>query len=206
MSRTRFDNLDQTKRQKLMDSAADEFAAKGFEAASLNRILERSGMSKSSLYYYFDDKADLFSTLVERSMALLFRQVGRFDVEALTKETYWSECEAFYARCLAIADSDAWYVKLGRMFYQLRADPKKGAPTQRTFDLARGWLGTLLARGQALGAVRTDLPASLLIDCAMGMGEALDRWVVENWSTLDDEAKARMPREHIDLFRRLLAP
>ena len=189
-----------------MDSAADEFAAKGFEAASLNRILERSGMSKSSLYYYFDDKADLFSTLVERSMALLFRQVGHFDVEGLTQETYWSECEAFYARCLAIAGSDAWYVKLGRMFYQLRADPKKGAPTQRTFDMARRWLGLLLARGQALGAVRTDLPTNLLIDCAMGMGEALDRWVVENWSALDDEAKARMPREHIDLFRRLLAP
>ena len=69
MSRSRFENLEPDKQQRLIDSAAEEFAAKGYDAASLNRILELAGMSKSSLYYYFDDKADLFTTLVDRSLA-----------------------------------------------------------------------------------------------------------------------------------------
>lgn len=206
MSRPRFDNLDPSKRQKLMDTAAEEFAAKGYDAASLNRILERSGMSKSSLYYYFDDKADLFTTLVDRSIALLFRQVGHFDLQELTRETYWSGCEDLYGRAIAVASSDAWYVKLGRMFYKLRADPRQAAPTQRTVDLAKGWLARLILRGQELGAVRADMPITLLVECAMGMGEALDRWVVENWETLDGEARQGMAKAHIDLFRRLLAP
>jgi AcrR family transcriptional regulator len=206
MSRPRFENLDAERQQRLFDSAAEEFAARGYDAASLNRILERSGMSKSSLYYYFDDKADLFTTLVERSIAFLFKEMGGFDPDKLTAETYWSECEAFYRRCIVLMNRNAWYVKLGRMFYRLRGDPKEGAPTQRMFDAARRWIGLILARGCALGVVRADLPSSLLIDCAMGVGEALDRWVVAHWDELDEAARLRMASEHIDLFRRLLHP
>lgn len=206
MTRPRFDNLDHAKRDKLLSSAAEEFSAKGYDGASLNQILERSGMSKSSLYYYFDDKADLFTTLVEQAVAFLFRQVGHFDLQELTKETFWSECEALYARAIAFAGSDAWYVKLGRMFYKLRSDPKKGAPTQRMFDMARGWVSALLARGQDVGAVRTDLPTSLLVDCAMALTEALDRWGVEHWDQLTAEERQGMAKDHIDLFRRLLGP
>src|SRR5215469_14575411 len=50
VSRRRFENLDADRQQRLFDSAAEEFGARGYDAASLNRILERSGMSKSSLY------------------------------------------------------------------------------------------------------------------------------------------------------------
>lgn len=206
MVRSRFENLEPDRQHKLMESAAEEFSAKGYDAASLNRILERSGMSKSSLYYYFDDKADLFTTLVQRSMAVLFRKVGAFDVDALTVETYWSECEALYSRCIDIVSGDAWYIRLGRMFYRLRGSGKPGASTDRMFDVARGWLDALLARGQALGVVRTDMPRPLLTDCAMGVGEALDRWVVAHWDDLDNEARHRMAGEHIELFRRLLSP
>jgi AcrR family transcriptional regulator len=204
MARPRFENLDEDRQQKLLDSAAEEFASKGYDAASLNRILERSGMSKSSLYYYFDDKADLFTTLMERSLAFLFREIGGFDLERLTKENFWGECETFTRRCIELMSKDAWYVKLGRTFYRLRGNPKEGAPTARTFNAARRWIGALLARGQSLGVIRNDLPAPLLIDCTMGMGEAVDRWTVAHWDELDDTARLRLAPEMIDLFRRLL--
>jgi len=87
MSRARFDNLEPEKQNRLFDSAAEEFADHGYEGASLNRILERSGMSKSSLYYYFDDKADLFVSLTERSMAYLLKEIGGLDAAALTGDT-----------------------------------------------------------------------------------------------------------------------
>lgn len=206
MSRPRFENLDQERQQRLFDSAAEEFSARGYDGASLNRILEKSRMSKSSLYYYFDDKADLFTTLVERSIAFLFKAVGGLDVEALTAETYWSELEALFRRAVAVMNGDAWYLKLGRMFYRLRGEAKTADPTDRAFQVAARWLGALIARGQALGVVRTDLPDSLLVDAAMGLGEALDRWIIAHWDELDEAARLRLAGEQIDLFRRLLAP
>ena len=206
MSRRRFQNLDPERQQRLLDSAAEEFGAKGYDAASLNRILEHSGMSKSSLYYYFDDKADLFTTLVERSIAFLFKELGGFDPEKLTAETFWSEFEELYRRAVLLMNKTTWYVKLGRMFYRLRGDPKTTGQTGRTFEAARRWVGTIIARGQELGVVRTDLPASLLIDAGMGLGEAIDRWVVAHWDELGEEERLQMAGEHIDLFRRLLSP
>ena len=37
----------------------------GFEQASYNRIIERAGLSKGAMYYYFDDKLDLYVTVLE---------------------------------------------------------------------------------------------------------------------------------------------
>jgi AcrR family transcriptional regulator len=162
-------------------------------------------MSKSSLYYYFDDKADLFTTLIERSMAVLFREIGGFDPEALTAETFWRTFEEFYRRAIVIVGNNAWLVQFGGMFYRLRGDPRKGSATGRVFQAARNWVTIIIERGQALGVVRTDLPQSLLIDSTMSLLESFDRWVVSHWSELAADEKDSMPRTHIALFRRLLS-
>ena len=149
MSRRRFENLDPDRQQRLLESAAEEFDEKGYDGASLNRIIERSGMSKSSLYYYFDDKADLFTTLLERSMTFILKEIGGFDVGKLTAETYWSELEALGRRAMQVVARNSWLLHLGRVFYRVRGGPKSGPATGRVFDAARLWIGGLVSRGQA---------------------------------------------------------
>jgi len=95
-------------------------------------------------------------------------------------------------------------VTFGRMFCRLCGDPEKAAPTGRIYQGARRWLGQLILRGQELGVVRTDLPDSLLIDSAMGLGEALDRWVVAHWDDYTPEERIDMAHQHMGLFRGLL--
>lgn len=205
MSRRRFEKLDPERQTRLFKSAAEEFAAQGFDGASLNRILEKSGMSKSSLYYYFDDKADLFTTLIERTLGILFREIGGLDPDALTAEDFWTTFERLYERSVAVVGRNAWFVQFGGMFYRLRDAPKGAAATGRVFQAARSWIARILERGQALGVVRTDIPQSLLVDSTMSLLESLDRWVVAHWSDLGEEEKRAMPQLHVGLFRSLLA-
>ncbi|HXT07138.1 MAG TPA: TetR/AcrR family transcriptional regulator [Roseiarcus sp.] len=205
MSR-RLDNLDPDRQKRLFESAAEEFAAHGFDGASLNRILAQSGMGKSSLYYYFDDKADLFVTLIERTMAILFKEIGGLDLDRLTAETFWTTFEALYARAVVVINASPWLVKFGGMFYALRGRPEQGSTTGRVFTATRGWVATIVARGQALGVIRHDLPQALLIDAAMSLLETLDRWSVRHWAELDAAARAALPCEHVSLMRRLLSP
>ena len=40
------------------------------------------------------------------------------------------------------------------------------------------WIDRILTAGQASGAVRTDLPASLLIAVALAMGRSMDTWLL----------------------------
>lgn len=61
-----FLNLTMVEQNRVIDAALDEFAENDFEAASLNNIIARAGISKGSMYHYFANKEDLYDYLIER--------------------------------------------------------------------------------------------------------------------------------------------
>lgn len=65
MPKQTFFNLPEEKRQAITNAAIDEFADYGFEAASINRIVANSEISKGSFYQYFEDKRDVFMHLLK---------------------------------------------------------------------------------------------------------------------------------------------
>ena len=58
--RSRFEHHDE-----LLDAALSEFCERGYENASINRILAASRMSKGQLYHHFKSKEGLYLALVE---------------------------------------------------------------------------------------------------------------------------------------------
>lgn len=54
----------ETRRQAILQAAAEVFQAAGFERASMSDIRERVGYSKPTLYSYFPSKEALFSEVV----------------------------------------------------------------------------------------------------------------------------------------------
>lgn len=57
---------DPEKRRQILDGAQAIFHAQGFDAASMNEIAVAAGVSKGTLYVYFEDKEHLFVALIER--------------------------------------------------------------------------------------------------------------------------------------------
>jgi AcrR family transcriptional regulator len=60
MPRPRFAKLPAVRQHALLEAAAQEFGARGYDDASINRILERAGVSKGAAYYYFDDTGEIW--------------------------------------------------------------------------------------------------------------------------------------------------
>ena len=52
--------------ESILDAAAEEFAAHGFEGASTRRIAERAGVFQAQLGYHVGSKADLWTATVDR--------------------------------------------------------------------------------------------------------------------------------------------
>lgn len=52
-------------KQKLLDAALEEFNSFGYEQASINRILDKAGMSKGQFYYHFKSKEALYFALMD---------------------------------------------------------------------------------------------------------------------------------------------
>lgn len=54
-------------REAILGAARDEFAAHGLGGARVDRIAERAGLNKKLIYYYFEDKEDLFRAVLEEA-------------------------------------------------------------------------------------------------------------------------------------------
>ena len=57
------------KREQIFQAAVAEFQEKGFRDASMNRVSERAGASKRTVYKHFESKEKLFQELVRRHWA-----------------------------------------------------------------------------------------------------------------------------------------
>lgn len=55
--------------ERLLDIALEEFSLNGFGGTPLDRLVERSGVSKTTIYRRFGNKEGLFATLIDRSVA-----------------------------------------------------------------------------------------------------------------------------------------
>lgn len=57
---------DPAKRDQILEGAKRVFMTVGFDAASMNDITREAGVSKGTIYVYFQNKDDLFAALMER--------------------------------------------------------------------------------------------------------------------------------------------
>jgi AcrR family transcriptional regulator len=73
------DAEDSAKRRQIMDGARAVFLAQGFDAASMADIARKAGVSKGTLYVYFDSKEALFESIVEAECRAQGEQVFALD-------------------------------------------------------------------------------------------------------------------------------
>jgi AcrR family transcriptional regulator len=57
---------DSAKRRQIMDGARAVFLSQGFDAASMGEIARAAGVSKGTLYVYFESKEELFQAIVQQ--------------------------------------------------------------------------------------------------------------------------------------------
>lgn len=204
MSRDRLNNLDPKRKQLLFESAADEFLRHGFEGASLNAIIKKSNMGKSSLYYYFDGKADLFSSLLEKSLENLLSSARLFKVSDLGAENYWDELSAFHQGMMERAAGNAWHIKFARMIYRLRQDKRASSPVNLAFRPVLNLVNSVLEQGQLLGVVRVDLPLAILLDSTIALSEIFDGWLLSEWDQLTPADRTAMAHKQFKTIQALL--
>jgi AcrR family transcriptional regulator len=63
------------RREQLLDVGRSVFAEKGFEAASIEEIAARAGVSKPVVYEHFGGKEGLYAVVVDREMQALLSRI-----------------------------------------------------------------------------------------------------------------------------------
>lgn len=60
------ENVEYEKRGLLIEAAKKEFKEKGYNKASLRSICAKAGVTTGALYFFFENKAELFSAIVDQ--------------------------------------------------------------------------------------------------------------------------------------------
>jgi len=122
------------KRRQIMDGARTVFLAAGFDGASMNDVARAAGVSKGTLYAYFNSKDELFEAIIRGQFAqaaerlCAFRREG--DARAMLTDfgvrliRRMSEPETLALARVVVAAVDK-FPKIGRAFYE--AGPHFGA-------------------------------------------------------------------------------
>ena len=202
----RFDKLSPAKRERILEVAAQEFARYGYEDASINHMLEQAQMSKGAAYYYFEDKVDLFCTVVQYCSERLRIIDQQVDIAALTLETFWPTLAELHRLPLLRSFERPWLFAALRAAGQLSPAALQREPLATLSRQLRTWAMAIAKRGQEVGAIRTDLSDDLIFAWLQALDSASDHWLVAHWQQLDRQAIAHISDQTVEVMRRALAP
>jgi AcrR family transcriptional regulator len=206
----RFARMPAEKRERLLAVAAREFGLHGYEAASMNRILDEAGIGKSSAYYYFEDKADLFCAVIEHSVERLGLASSAEDIQTLTAENFWTAFAEAHDQPLLHAREHPWLFAAARAVERLTPESREREPLASLASRLMSGMTAIILRGQRLGLIRVDLPTDLLVAWFRAIDGASDDWLlaqlIQPDSQIDQAAILHLAGQTIAAIRQALRP
>ena len=202
MPTKRFDNIDPERRRKILDAAQVEFSQNGFGKASLNRIIEAAGISKGSLYYYFEDKTDLYLTVLENVVLKVFNKLGGIAAGEFTDD-FWSDWENYCKKTAHFSYENPDIVSLYRELLHLSRNQDMSHAVNEFINKGKVVFTEIIQHGQEIGAVRKDISLDLLVNILFSMGEAIDYWMIERWDEFSPEEIEKTVLLYTDMCRKI---
>jgi len=153
-----FGKLEPAKRERVIEAAVTEFSERGFEAASVNRMVARLGIAKGSIFKYFGSKQALFRFVFGHAaaeFAASLRQVR----DASTGQNFFERIRASLLAGVRFIDA---HPRLYRLYLRtvFQEDfPLRGMLLAEARTHSAKYLRRLVDDGLLRGELRPDLDA-----------------------------------------------
>jgi TetR/AcrR family transcriptional regulator len=156
LPRETFKNLENDKQQRILETAVEEFASHGFRQASVNRMVQKLGIAKGSMFQYFGTKEGLFHLVFDHAVELVRRSLRQ--VKQATAETDFFERirRSLIAGVHFIDQHPTIYRIYLKMIFQ-EDFPLRAEFLQQVHLFSAEYLKPLVESGIASGNLRRDL-------------------------------------------------
>ncbi len=171
--RETFKNLESDKQQRILDTAVEEFSSHGFRQASVNRIVQRLGIAKGSIFQYFGTKEGLFQVIFDHAVELVRRSLRQVKQETVETDFFERIRRSLIAGVDFIDHHPEVYKIYLKMVFQ-EDFPLRAEFLQQVHLFSADYLRPVLQAGIAGGDLRSDLD----LDAAVFFLDALmDRFL-----------------------------
>jgi AcrR family transcriptional regulator len=154
-----FTNLPTDRQEAVIMAAAEEFALKDYESASLTEIIKRIGIAKGSFYRYFDSKISLYRYVLNYGIQLRLQHEGQM-LNAPIDDFFEALVQNFQAKMAF----DLKNPLFGALSYKVLQEQHEDVRTTQQ-ELKRqilSFLAVMLKDQQQRGLVRKDLDRDLM--------------------------------------------
>ena len=196
-------------RARILAAATTEFAARGYEGASMDSIAARTQTTRALINYYFGSKEKLYLAVLERVYAEIREAENELELEHLAPVDAIRRIVEFTYDYYV---DHEYFVRLVVAENQAKGRHMKRFPSLRTVNRPIvDMLGKVISRGQAEGAFRRDLdPIDVhMAIAALGMFNVTNQYTFGTLFQRDMGSRGDVPgRRRIvaDLILSWLAP
>ena len=179
---------------EVLRAALELFAAQGYANTSVQQIVEAAGVTKGAMYHYFSSKDDLLFAIYERMLSLQKRRLDEITAKGGPAE------ELVRAVCEDVVVTSIDFLHEGTVFFrsQHMLTPGRQKEVKRRRREYHDAFAELIARGQAEGSFREDIPVSVVIANFFSDVHYLPHW----YSSDGPEDKSEVAVQLTDLFLR----
>jgi AcrR family transcriptional regulator len=124
-------------RETILTCALDLFSQTGYDAVSITDIVEKAGITKPTLYYFFGNKEGLFAELLESNYTTLDKQLQAACLYSPKPEHYNEDVRPLLLR---IVDTYFSYAKEHTKFYLMALTLSFAPPSSRPAAMAEPYL------------------------------------------------------------------
>jgi AcrR family transcriptional regulator len=153
-----FQKIPDEKQRKILDAAIMEFAGNGFDSANINSIAQNSGISVGSVYKYFDNKEDLYLTVIHTGVETL---KGVLEEIMESGDGFEKRIEKILR---AIQSYSRDNVHLTRLYNEMTTENRSGLVWKIVSDMENATAGlykSLIEKAQERGEIRADADPGL---------------------------------------------
>ena len=164
-----FCNLPAEKRERILAAAVEEFAANGYQKASLNNVVKNSGIAKGSLYQYFENKEGLFLHIFE-SFTQLVKDAANAALATVAAADFFAQLEAIIWAGIRFIDTHPEYFQIYLRVLFEQDVPRREELVSRVRLFPLEYMGPLCEAGQLNGTIRADVEPAMavfIVDAAL---------------------------------------
>jgi AcrR family transcriptional regulator len=156
-------------REALLDSAARVFARVGLRAATVEEIAEEAGFTRGAFYSNFEDKDDLFLTLLEKRGAQQMEEIAQAFQQGDTAEERLTNGGRFID---AMPVNNTQWCRLYMEFWAASVrDPKLRRRFAQQYQMWRSGIAQMIDAGARDLGITLDAPAEELASAVIALSE-----------------------------------
>ena len=182
------------RRHDILERSLDVFATEGYEDTTFQKIADSCGVTRTTLYIYFDNKKDIFIGSLKQILIAM-----EMDLNAIIDDPNLSNHDALYKMAMCIIDYCEQNLKLFNVLhaYLLQLKKSKENPREkinRRIIRLRHLLSTVIIRGIKAGEFKKDLNVHSVVELIYILVESsIFRIAVLESKDLSEVRKAVVP-------------